>query len=105
MDFFNRINPGYRSVSQAAYMQPVASSGLTGLISSMFGHATPAYKTVAGSSAYAPVSSGFWSMFGSGPSYKTAPTMSTDQQDAIDAGDAGADGGACAIGPDQIVVL
>src|SRR3569833_2743847 len=103
MDFFNRINPGYRSVSQAAYVQPVASSGLTGLIGSMFGHATPAYKAVDGQGAYAPVSSGFWSMFGSGPSYKTAPAMSANEQAALDAGDAGTDAGACGLGPDQIV--
>ena len=107
MDFFNRIYPGYRCVSQAAYVQPGASSGLTCLIGSMFGHTTPAYKTIGGPSAYASGSSGFWSMFGSGPSYKTAPAMSAEQQDplAIDAGDPGADEDPCELGPDRIVVL
>jgi hypothetical protein len=104
MDFFSRITPGYKSVSTgtAAHSQPAASSGLTGLIGSLFGSATPAYKTIDGQSAKAPASSGFWSMFGTAPSYKTAPAATVAPFDA----DPGVDeDGACAPGPDEIVVL
>lgn len=104
MDFFSRINPAYKSVANQmqASPQPVASSGLSGLFGSLLGRTTPAYKTVDGGAyAYAPASSGFWSMFSASPSYKTAPAALAD-----DAGASGVD--ACDaddVGPDQVVVL
>jgi hypothetical protein len=105
MDFFARINPQYKSVSQVTTVhaaQPAVSSGLTGLFGSLFGGSKPAYKTVDGQSAYAPTSTGFWSMFGSAPSYKTAPAVIATDDDGMPVDD---DSDACAPGPDEIVVL
>lgn len=101
MDFFSRINPAYKSVANQlqASPHPAATSGLSGLFGSLLGRTTPAYKTVDGGAyAYAPASSGFWSMFSASPSYKTAPAVSADDAsvDECDADD---------IGPDQVVVL
>jgi hypothetical protein len=90
--------------------QRAAPSGLSGLIGSLFGSATPTYKTVDGGAVTAPApSSGFWSMFSMfavTPSYKTAPAAVAE----TDAGDPGVDdSGVCSPdldhGPDQIVLL
>ncbi len=110
MDIFSRINPAYRNVSKltAAHAQPAASGCLSGLIGSLFGSSNPAYKTVDGQSAQAPSSSGFWSMLGTAPSYKTATAAMAApfDLDACDPCDLGVDeDGACDPGPDQIVVL
>lgn len=111
MDLFGRINPQYNSVSQVSQVSqvtiahPGVSSRLTGLFGSLFGSPAPTYKSVDGQSAYAPASSGFWSMFGgSSPPYKIAPAVIDDPVD--DTGDpVDDDSGACAPGPDEIVVL
>lgn len=108
MDLFNRIPPVYKSVSQVNAMQvaaPAASSGLTSLFGSLFCHPMSPYKTVDGRSANAPASSGFWSILGSSPSYKTAPAVSTAPADG-DTDDFGVDDSReCDPGPDEIVVL
>ena len=83
--------------------QAAAPSGLSGLFGSLFGSATPAYKTTDGQAAKTPArSSGFWSMFAVTPSYKTAPAATVAETDADDLG---VDEGACAPGPDEILVL
>ena len=110
MGIFSRNNPAYRNVSKltVAHAQPAASSWLSGLLGSLFGSSMPAYKTIDGQSAQAPSSSGFWPMFGTAPSYKTASAATTApfDLDACDACDLGVDeDGACDPGPDQIVVL
>lgn len=111
MDIFSRFNPAYKNVSKVttvAQAQPAASSWLSGLLGPLFGSSMPAYKTVDGHGAQAPSSSGFWSMFGSAPSYKTVSASSAAplEVDACDACDLGVDeNAACDIGPDQIVVL
>ena len=109
MDFFSRINPAYKRASvmqgAAANAQPAAPKGLLGLVGSLFGSATPAYKTADGQAAKVPAqSSGFWSMFAVTPSYKTAPAAMVAETDA-DADALGVDEDACAPGPDEIVVL
>ncbi len=109
MDIFSRNNPAYTNVTKlTAHAQPAASSWLSGLLGSLFGFSTPAYKTVDGQSAKAPSSSGFLPMFGTAPSYKTASAASAAQfdLDARDACDLGSEeDGACEPGPDQILVL
>jgi len=116
MDFFSRNSPVYKSAigRSRAYVQRVASTGLSGLLGSLFGRSTPAYKTVDGSSAKAPVSSGMWSMLVPAPSYKTAPETAVAsagaeallEADAGDACDAGADAAEVRLlGPDEIIVL
>lgn len=112
-NFFSRIGPAYKSVANKvqAYAQPAATGWLSGLLGSLTGRVTPAYKTVDGQSARAPASSGFWSMFFASPSYKTARVESFEPIDAdtsldCDAGDPGVDeSGACVDGQDLIVVL
>ncbi len=110
MDIFSRINPAYKNVSKttAAHAQPAASSWLSSLFGSLFGSSMPAYKTADGQSAQASSSSGFWPMFGTAPSYKTASAASAApfDFDASEACDVGIDeDSACDPGPDQIVVL
>lgn len=90
MDFFNRNTPVYKraNASKAASTQPAAPNKLTGLIGSLFGSASPIYKTVDGRGMQAPRSLGFWSLFtAASPSYKTAPAMiiaPTEDIDSID---------------------
>lgn len=111
MDFFTRITPVYKSASVMQGVTPraqaAAPSGLSGLFGSLFGSATPIYKTADGAVAKAPAqSSGFWSMFAVTPSYKTAPADSVVEAEG---NDLGIDEDACASdpdrGPDQIVLL
>ena len=77
MNLFNRITPVYKTAASfATTAKAVTSSGLSGLLGSLFGSATPTYKTVDGGCANAPASSSgiFASLLGSvAPSYKTAP--------------------------------
>jgi hypothetical protein len=84
MELFNRNNPAYKRgrLSQVvAATQPAAPTGLSGLIGSLFGSATPAYKTVGGRDAKAPApSTGLMSMFAAAPSYKTAQMAEVVQQ-------------------------
>jgi transcription elongation factor len=111
MDFFTRITPVYKSTSVTQGVKPraqlAAPSGLSSLIGSLFGSATPAYKTADGAGARAPAQSpSFWSMFAVTPSYKTAPAAPVAEAEDIDLG---VDEDACASdpdrGPDQIVLL
>ena len=109
MDFFTRNTPGYKRAnvmqSTAAHAQPAAPMGLSSLFGSLFGSASPAYKAADGQIAKAPAqSSGFWSIFAVTPSYKTAPAATVDEPEE-DADVLGVDEGACAPGPDEIVVL
>lgn len=124
MNIFNTNAPGYKAVSklattQAAHAQPAPSSGLQGLLGSLFGNATPAYKAVDGARVTASASSG---IFGSllsvaAPSYKTA-SATAQQIEAraelaadVDAGviviDAGVHEDACGCPPtsDEVVLL
>ena len=123
MEFFKSNMPAYKSARSAkvAATQPAAvSNGLSGLIGSLFGSATPAYKTAAGQSAKASSSSsGLLSMFAVAPSYKTATTVAVAEaldDDAMEAaefaqvaeaGDPGPDdeGAVCELAADEIVLL
>ena len=111
MDFFTRITPAYKSASVMQGVTPrtqaAAPSGLSGLFGSVFGSATPTYRTADGAVAKAPAQSlGFWSMFAVTPSYKTAPADPVVEPE--DNG-LGTDEDVCASdpdrGPDQIVLL
>ncbi len=122
MEFFKSNNPAYKSVRVAKVVtQPAAPSGLSGLIGSLFGSATPAYKTAAGRAAKSPSSSGLLSMFAVAPSYKTAVPVvvaegsldgdelaeAAEDAQVADAGDAGPDdeGAVCELAADEIVLL
>ncbi len=120
MEFFKNNIPAYKSARsvRAAATQPAATNGLSGLIGSLFGSATPAYKTSAGQSAKASSSSnGLLSMFAVAPSYKTATLAEALDDDAIaeaaeyaqvaEAGEPGPDdeGAVCELAPDEIVLL
>jgi hypothetical protein len=123
MEFFKSNMPAYKSARSAkvAVTQPAATNGLSGLIGSLFGSPTPAYKTTAGQAAKASSSSnGLLSMFAVAPSYKTATPVAVAEafdDDAIaeaaefaqvaEAGDAGPDdeGAVCGLAPDEIVLL
>lgn len=115
MEFFNRISPTYKRVTNGAqlYARSANTSGLSGMLGSLLSRTTPVYKTVDGQIAKVPVSSSsFWSMFSASPSYKTAHAGTVEPIDTgavlyADARDTGVDesGDACIVGPDQIVVL
>jgi len=124
MELFTRNSPAYKSgrfSKLAAATQPAATCGLSGLIGSLFGSATPAYKTAAGQSAKTSSSSnGLLSMFAVAPSYKTATPVAVAEgfdDDAIaeaaefaqvaEAGEPGPDdeGAVCELAPDEIVLL
>jgi hypothetical protein len=110
MDIFNRTTPVYKAsfANAAAHTQPAASpNGLLGLIGSLFGSATPVYKTVDGRGANALASSS--GLFGSllsapTPVYKTAP-VATGELAAEDLGADGEDTPACALTSDEVVLL
>ena len=107
MNFLSRSTPVYKSANAmqgaASYARPAAPSGLSGLFGSLLGRATPIYKTADGraSNAVAP-SSSFWSLFAVTPSYKTAPAATVAEHEACEPE---LDESACALDPDQIVVL
>ncbi len=119
MDLFKSNTPVYKSgkAAKATVTRPVAtSSGLSGLFGSLFGGATPTYKTVDGRGAKAPASSGLLSMFAVAPSYKTAqptdlaePVLEGDMiaVDVAQAEDLGLDdeGATCVYAPDEVVLL
>lgn len=117
MDFFNRTTPVYKraNASKVASAQPVAPNKLSGLFGSIFGSATPIYKTVDGQGVKAPTPSGFWSLFtAAAPSYKAAPAMTIGPTEDIDTIDGvGIDGtalspddaGACMHVSEEIVLL
>lgn len=118
MELFTRNSPVYQrgkvSKKFAAATQPTATSGLSSLIGSLFGSATPAYKTLAGRDAKASApSKGLLSMFAVAPSYKTAHMAALVEEapleiDAVaDAGDPGDDddGAVCLRVTDEIVLL
>ncbi len=103
MDFFNRTMPAYKraNASKVATVQPAAPNKLTGLFGSLFGSASPIYKTVDGQGVKAPTPSGFWSLFtAAAPSYKTAPAMTIEPTEDIDAID-GVGIDETALGPDD----
>jgi hypothetical protein len=119
MDIFNRINPAYKTAANAptaAYPQPAATSGgLSGLLGSLFGNATPTYKTVdgGGGNASAPSSSGLLgSLLGSAaPSYQTAPAPAATENpddgpiDAATAGNGVVSSMSCDPTVDEVVLL
>lgn len=119
MEFFKSNIPAYKNARVAKVAaQPAAPSGLSGLIGSLFGSATPAYKTVAGQAVKSPSSSGLLSMFAVAPSYKTASPVvvaegSLDGDElaevaqVAEAGDPGPDndGAVCELAADEIVLL
>ena len=122
MEFFKSINPAYKSARVAKVVtQPAAPSGLSGLIGSLLGSATPAYKTASGRSVKSPSSSGLLSMFAVAPSYKTAspatvgeaPLDGDELADAaeiaqvMEAGEPGTndEGAVCELAADEIVLL
>jgi len=120
MEFFKSNMPAYKSARSAkvAATQPAATNGLSGLIGSLFGSATPAYKTAAGQAAKASSSSnGLLSMFAVAPFYKTATPVAVaealddealaDLAQVAEAGDPGFDdeGAVCELAPDEIVLL
>lgn len=117
MDIFNRITPVYKTA--ATHAQPAATSGgLSGLLGSLLGSATPTYKTVGGSPVNAPASSPglFCSLFGSllgsvSPSYKTAPVPAANVENLddapidMDAGDGDLSSMPCMPTSDEVVLL
>jgi len=124
MDIFKTNAPAYKTATklatmQAAHAQPAPSRGLSSLLGSLFGNATPAYKSADGARVTASASSGFLgSLLAVGaPSYKAA--RATVQQAEVpaelaadvDAGviviDAGVDEDACGCPPtsDEVVLL
>lgn len=122
MEFFKSNIPAYKIARSAkAVTQPAAPSGLSGLIGSLLGSATPAYKTASGRSAKSSSSSGLLSMFAVAPSYKTAapaivaeaPLDGDELADAaevaqvMEAGEPGPDdeGAVCELDADEIVLL
>lgn len=124
MEFFKNNIPAYksaRSVKVAATQPAAATNGLSGLLGSLFGSATPAYKTAAGRAAKSSSSSnGLLSMFAVAPSYKTATPVAVAEaldDDAMaeaaefaqvaEAGDPGPDdeGAVCELAADEIVLL
>lgn len=120
MDFFKSNTPVYKTASfarKAQHTQPTATSnGLSGLIGSLFGTATPTYKTADGRGAKAPASSGGFSMFAVAPSYKVAqaadlaePVLDGDviADEVAQAEDPGLDdeGAGCLRALDEIVLL
>lgn len=74
MNFISPKAPAYKgaNVSRTG-ARPAASSGFSGLLDSLLGRATPAYKTVHGRAAQP--SSGLLAMFAVTPSYKTAQAV------------------------------
>ena len=112
MDFFSRNRPVYKNATgRMAYAQTASSSGLSGLLGSLLGNATPSYKTVDGQSVKVSTP-GVWSMFIAAPSYKTAPAMAVASGDidaelesSSDACDGVEESGVRVLEPDQIVVL
>ena len=117
MELFTRNSPAYkcgRFSKHAAATPPTATSGLSGLIGSLFGSATPAYKTVAGRDAKASAASkGLLSMFAVVPSYKTAQMAAIEEEaplesdSFVEAGDPGIDDedAICVRTTDEIVLL
>ena len=124
MDIFNTTAPAYKTVTklgttQAAHAQPAPSSGLSGLLGSLFGNATPGYKRADGARVTASASSGFLGSLLSvaAPSYKTASVMAQTTEvpaelaAAVEAGvivlDAGVDEDPCGCPPtsDEVVLL
>ena len=122
MALINSIAPAYKSAATVNLAQPAAStSGLSGLIGSLFGSATPAYKTASGRSAKSPSSSGLLSMFAVAPSYKTASPATVGEApldgdelanaaeiaQVMEAGEPGPDdeGAVCELAADEIVLL
>ena len=83
MPILNTPAPTYKTAATANVVQPAAStSGLSGLIGSLLGNATPAYKTVGGQGVQAPASSGgLFGLLPAAPSYATAPAVAATDDD------------------------
>ncbi len=123
MQFFKSNIPAYKTTRSAKVAaQPVTSNGLSGLIGSLFGSATPAYKTAGDHAAKSSSSSsnGLLSMFAVVPFYKTATPATVAEapdEDAmaeaaevaqvVEAGEPGVDdeGAVCELAADEIVLL
>lgn len=119
MEFFKSNNPAYKNARIAKVVtQPATPSGLSGLIGSLFGSATPAYKTASGRSAKSLSSTGLLSMFAVAPSYKTASPAAVAEgpldgdelaqvAQVMEAGEPGPDDevAVCELTADEIVLL
>ena len=124
MDIFKSNAPAYKTATKlvtahAAHAQPAPSSGLSGLLGSLFGNATPAYKNADGARPNAPASSGIFGSFLSvgSPSYKTVTAaalpvdanaeLAADVDSEVIVIDRGVDEEGCGCPPtsDEIVVL
>lgn len=91
MNLFNTNHPTYKSAptlaaTPVAHAQPAPASGISGVIGSLFGNATPAYKTADGGSSTVPASSGaLGCLLSAGtPSYKTAGPEARTLESAVD---------------------
>lgn len=112
MALINSIAPAYKTATTANRASPaVSATGLSGLLDSLLGSATPAYKTVDGRGAQAASSSsGLLGLFIEAPSYRTAPAVASDPDLASEVDECGcpapddpSDAPVCA--PDEIVLL
>lgn len=95
MNLFNTNQPTYKSVpslaaTPVAHAQPAPASGLSGVIGSLFGNATPAYKTADGGSATVAASSeALGCLLSAGtPSYKTVGPEARTLESAVDLSEA-----------------
>lgn len=122
MNLFNRITPVYRtaaSMTTATHARPAATSGgLSCRLGSLFGRATPAYKSIDGNGVNASASSSgfFGSLFGSllgnvAPFYKTAPAHVANVENVddapieMDAGNGDLSSMPCVPTSDEVVLL
>jgi len=123
MDLFNRISPAYKSAASFTSAETHArraatSGGLSGLLGSLLGNASPAYKSIDGHGVNTSASSSglFGSLFGSlfgtaTPSYKTAsaPAATVETLDdasiEMDAGNGDGSSMPCVPTSDEVVLL
>lgn len=114
MEFFKSNSPAYKSARIAKMATQPAPNRLSGLLGSLFGSASPSYKTAGGQAAKSS-SNGLLSMFAVVPSYKTAPVIVAETLDGViadaaevtEAGelDAADEDAICELAPDEIVLL
>jgi len=121
MNLFNRITPVYRtaaSMTTATHARPAATSGwLSCRLGSLFGRATPVYKSIDGDGVNASASSSslfgslFGSLLGTVPFYKTAPAHVANVENVddtpieMDAGNGDLSSMPCVPTSDEVVLL